>query len=173
MALTDQDVALDVRYPAHSSQVALIRQAVGDVASDFGAGDDVLLQINLAVSEAATNAVQHAYRDRPADAAGDLRVVVRPGFDGLLAVHVQDFGVGLTPRTDSPGMGLGLCLMAHETECLEVRKAPTGGTEVILHFRICSAGARQTARSTSSHAASWKSHSSARRRSSTTPGAMW
>jgi hypothetical protein len=44
--------------------------------------------------------------------------------------------MGLVPRTDSPGMGLGLCLMAHETDCFEVRKTPGGGTEVILHFRL-------------------------------------
>ncbi len=136
MALTNQDVALDVRYRAHSSQVAVIRQAVGDIASEFGAGEDVLLQIKLAVSEAATNAVVHAYRDRATEEAGDLRVVVRLSFDGLLAVHVQDFGIGLIPRTDSLGMGLGLCLMAHETECFEIRKRPTGGTEVILRFRL-------------------------------------
>ena len=65
-----------------------------------------------------------------------MRVVVRPGDDGMLAVHVQDYGLGLIPRTDSPGMGLGLCLMAHETECFEVRKAPSGGTEVVLHFQL-------------------------------------
>ena len=92
MSLTDQAAALDVRYPARPSQVALIRQAVGDIASEFGASDEVLLQINLAVSEAATNAVLHAYRDRAEDEAGDVRVIVRPSFDGLLAVHVRDEG---------------------------------------------------------------------------------
>jgi serine/threonine-protein kinase RsbW len=136
MSLIGQAAALDVRYPARASQVPLIRQAVGDVASEFGASDEVLLQINLAVSEAATNAIVHAYRDRADDEAGDVHVIVRPSFDGRLAVHVQDDGIGLIPRTDSPGMGLGLCLMAHETECFEVRKPPSGGTEVVLRFRL-------------------------------------
>ena len=136
MTPTDLAAALDLRYPARPSQVALIRQAVGDIASEFGASETALLQISLAVSEAATNAILHAYRDRTEDEAGDVRVIVRPGFGGLLAVHVQDEGIGLIPRTDSPGMGLGLCLMAHETECFEVRKAPAGGTEVVLSFRL-------------------------------------
>lgn len=136
MTPTDLAAALDLRYPARPSQVALIRQAVGDIASEFGASEAVLLQINLAVSEAATNAILHAYRDRAENDAGDVRVVVRPSIDGLLAVHVSDEGVGLIPRTDSPGMGLGLSLMAHETECFEVRKAPAGGTEVVLSFRL-------------------------------------
>ena len=136
MSLTDQAAALDVRYPARPSQVALIRQAVGDIASEFGASDEALLQIHLAVSEAATNVVLHAYRDRTEDEAGDVRVIVRPSFDGLLTVHVRDAGIGLIPRTDGPGMGLGMCLMAHETECFAVRKAPAGGTEVVLRFRL-------------------------------------
>lgn len=135
MSLAEQDAALDVRYPARASQVPAIRRDVGAVARDFGADRDVLLQINLAVSEAATNAIQHAYRDRAAADAGDVRVVVRAA-DDLLAVHIHDDGIGLTPRADSPGLGLGLCLMAHETARFEVRKGRAGGTEVVLHFPL-------------------------------------
>ncbi len=94
-----------------------------------------MLQINLAVSEAATNAVLHAYRDRAAADAGDVRVRVR-GCDGRLVVHIHDDGMGLVPRPDSPGLGLGLCLMAHETDRFEIRKTPGGGTEVVLHFLL-------------------------------------
>ena len=86
-------------------------------------------------SEAATNAIQHAYRDRAAADAGDVRVVVHTE-DDLLVVHIHDDGMGLTPRNDSPGLGLGLCLMAHETERFEIRKCDGGGTEVVLHFKL-------------------------------------
>src|SRR4051812_16077257 len=64
VSLAEQDAALDVSYPAVASQIPAIRRAVGETARDLGADGDVLLQINLAVTEAATNAVQHAYRDR-------------------------------------------------------------------------------------------------------------
>ena len=135
MSLAEQEAAPGIRYPAHASQIPAIRRGVAEVARDLGADDDVLLQVNLAVSEAATNAVQHAYRDRaPAD-AGDVRVVVR-GEGGHLVVHIYDDGMGLTPRCDSPGLGLGLCLMAHETDRFEIRKTPEGGTEVVLHFLL-------------------------------------
>ena len=133
MSLAKQEAALDTRYPALASQIPSIRRAVADVARDLGAHDDALLQINLAVSEAATNAVQHAYRDRPEADAGDVRVVVR-GDGRHVVVHIHDDGMGLTPRSDSPGLGLGLCLMAHETDRFEIRKTPEGGTEVVLHF---------------------------------------
>lgn len=135
MSLAKQEAALDISYPALASQIPAIRHDVGEVAREVGADDYVLLQVNLAVSEAATNAIQHAYRDRPAADAGDVRVVVRAS-DDLLAVHIHDDGIGLTPRTDSPGLGLGLCLMAHETARFEIRKRLDGGTEVVLHFQL-------------------------------------
>lgn len=136
MSLAEQQAALDVRYPAVAAQVPAIRRAVGEAARALGARHDVLLQINLAVSEAATNAVRHAYRDRAAAQAGDVRVVAHGDHGGAFVVHVHDDGVGLAPRPDSPGLGLGLCLMAHETDRFEVRKTPGGGTEVVLHFRL-------------------------------------
>ena len=128
--------ALDVSYPARPSQLAAIRHAVDDVARRLGADDTALLRINLAVGEAATNVIVHAYRDRPASDAGDVRLVVRAGGGSWLAVHVRDDGNGLIPRSDSPGLGLGLCLMAHETDRFEIRGAPGGGTEVVLRFRL-------------------------------------
>lgn len=135
MSLAEQEAALDVTYPAHASQIPAIRRGVADIARELGADDEVLLRINLAVSEAATNAIQHAYRDRAAADAGDVRVVVRSRRDRL-AVHIHDDGMGLTPRNDSPGLGLGLCLVAHESASFEIRKNPAGGTEVVLHFEL-------------------------------------
>lgn len=135
MSLVEEEALLDLSCPALASQIPAIRRAVAEVARDLGASDDVLVQINLAVSEAATNAVQHAYRDRPAAEAGDVRVIVRMGYEGSLVVHVHR-GMGLAPRPDSPGLGLGLCLMAHECAHFEIRKSPGGGTEVVLHFRL-------------------------------------
>ena len=68
-----------------------------------------------------------------------MPVIVRVrvcGCDGRIAVHIHDDGMGLVPRPDSPGLGLGLCLMAHETDHFEIRKTPGGGTEVVLHFLL-------------------------------------
>ena len=135
MSLAEQSAALDATYPALASQIPAIRRGVADVARRLGADDEVLLQINLAVSEAATNAIQHAYRDRVAADAGEVRVVVR-GHRDRCVVHIHDDGTGLTPRNDSPGLGLGLCLMAHESASFEIRKNPRGGTEVVLHFDL-------------------------------------
>jgi anti-sigma regulatory factor (Ser/Thr protein kinase) len=40
----------------------------------------------------------------------------------------------MTPRPDSPGLGLGLPLLAALTERFEVQSRPGGGTRLCLFF---------------------------------------
>ena len=124
---------LDAVYPAQPMHVAQIRREVCDIATNFGADESALLRINLAVSEAVTNAVLHAYRDR--EAAGDVRVLVGHD-DHALDVSICDDGIGMSPRTDSPGLGLGIGLMAHETSRFEITTRPQGGTQVSMRFQL-------------------------------------
>jgi serine/threonine-protein kinase RsbW len=133
MALSEAAIGLDACYPANPPQVAAIRRAVSDFALRSGAGSTALIRIELAVSEAATNVVLHAYR--PTGRAGDIHVTAAL-VDGAFEVRVRDDGGGMAPRTDSPGMGLGLSLMAGESDCFAIRDADGGGTEVILRFEL-------------------------------------
>jgi serine/threonine-protein kinase RsbW/stage II sporulation protein AB (anti-sigma F factor) len=133
MALTEPAAALDAVYPAQPTRVAEIRRDVTNVASTVGAGETALLQINLAVSEAATNAILHAYRGE--SATGAVHVLVQHD-DDFLDVSISDNGTGMAPRHDSPGMGIGLCLMAHEAYRCEIKSSPEGGTEVVLRFQL-------------------------------------
>ena len=133
MALSESGGGLDASYPAHAAQVPLIRRAVNGVARGCGADDETLMRIGVAVTEAATNVVLHAYR-RPQD---NERIYVRARMAGpYLSVTVRDNGGGMGPRPDSPGLGLGLSLMAHEAEGCEIRAAHGGGTEVRLRFAL-------------------------------------
>jgi len=133
MALTDSGRGLDASYPAQATQVPVIRRAVNGVASACGADKETLTRIGLAVTEAATNVVLHAYRN-PRD---NERIYVRVHRDGpCLAISVRDNGVGMGPHPDSPGLGLGLALMAHEAERCEICAADGGGTEVLLRFDL-------------------------------------
>jgi len=138
MASTDTPAALDAVYPATSAWVAEIRHDVSCAATVCGADEMELLRINLAVSEAASNAIQHAYRDGVP--AGNVRVLVQHA-DDCLDVSVCDNGIGMSPRADSPGMGLGLGLIAHETSTCEIRTTASGGTEVLMRFSLGSAPA--------------------------------
>ncbi|MBA3327672.1 MAG: ATP-binding protein [Solirubrobacterales bacterium] len=138
MAFAPTAIVLDAVYPARAPSVAAVRHAVTVVATQSGADEEALMRINLAVSEAVTNAVVHAYRDgaRP----GEVRVVATPA-DGALEVSVRDTGVGMSPRPDSPGLGRGVGLMHHAAQRCEVRLRPEGGTEVALSFALRPGGA--------------------------------
>jgi anti-sigma regulatory factor (Ser/Thr protein kinase) len=133
MVLSEAAIGLDASYPAQPPQVASIRRAVSGIARRGGADIATLIRLELAISEAATNVVLHAYR---APGAGG-RIHITACIDlGVLDVCVRDHGCGMAPRPDSPGMGLGLSLMASESDHFEVRKADGGGTEVLLRFLL-------------------------------------
>ena len=91
---------------------------------------DGIEAVRLAVSEAATNAVVHAYRD----AAGDLAVRAS-ATDAELLVVVSDTGIGLGPRPDSPGLGLGMPLIASVTSRFRIVSGEAG-TEVHMTFPL-------------------------------------
>ena len=83
----------------------------------------------LAVSEAVTNVVMHAYRNGE---PGVVRIFASVG-EGALVVVVSDDGPGMTPRTDSPGIGLGLSLLAKVASTVEI-DGDGDGTRVVLSF---------------------------------------
>jgi len=89
---------------------------------------DAIGRRRLAVSEAATNAVV----PRLPGAAGELRLHAFVE-SGELKVVIADDGDGLLPRTDSPGLGLGLPIMSAVSERCEVVSGPDG-TEIHLAF---------------------------------------
>jgi anti-sigma regulatory factor (Ser/Thr protein kinase) len=120
------------RFPAQADQVRLARREVEACAREHGAVDPA--GIALAVSEAVTNAVIHAYVDEPR--SGDVEVLVErhPG-DGL-EIHVFDEGRGMIPRSDSPGLGVGLPLVAKLAQRFRVESRPSGGTAVSMVFPV-------------------------------------
>jgi anti-sigma regulatory factor (Ser/Thr protein kinase) len=122
---------LDIRDPALAGAASHIRRAVHAAVADKVEDSYAVV---LAVSEAVTNVVVHAYRDCDADAPpGHVHVTVTVEPDELL-VAVSDDGVGLTPRADSPGLGLGLPIIAALADRFEVQER-AGGTRVLMGFR--------------------------------------
>ncbi len=120
-------------WPAVASSVAEARSAVSTFAESAGATADALAAVSLAVSEAVTNAVLHAYLDH--DRPGPVEVRARRE-DATVVVEVADEGRGMLPRTDSPGLGLGLPLIAQMTQSLEVHDRDGGGTEIRMAFAL-------------------------------------
>jgi anti-sigma regulatory factor (Ser/Thr protein kinase) len=121
------DLAAEPESPARARHA--LREALAGVAVDIDA-------VELAVSEAVANATVHAYRDERARDAGSGRVRVSARIDGdELWVVVSDDGVGMSPRPDSPGLGLGLPLIAQLSDGLEIEQRPTG-SRMVIRFRI-------------------------------------
>jgi anti-sigma regulatory factor (Ser/Thr protein kinase) len=95
--------------------------------------------IGLAVTEAVSNAVRHAYRDGP---AGEVRVRVTM-LARAVEVAVEDDGLGLRPRHDSPGAHLGLPMIGSLADDLEVHAGP--GTRLVMRFALDAATATEDA----------------------------
>jgi serine/threonine-protein kinase RsbW len=112
---------------------------VSEFAASAGATARALGAIAVCVSEAITNAVVHAYRDE--DRPGRVEVEAELDSDAL-CVRIRDHGGGLQPRLDSPGLGLGLPLIAKLAASLEILAPEHGGTEILMRFDLHEGGAR-------------------------------
>ena len=119
--------------PAVPGSVPELRSALADFARSAGASPTVLEQIRLAVSEAVTNVVLHAYVGAPAPGPVHIAADVE---SSSLNVVVADDGRGMVPRLDSPGLGLGLALIAHAAENLDVHDGDPAGTRLRMTFPL-------------------------------------
>ena len=109
------------------------RRAVVDWAQKHVEDRAILSDIALAITEATTNVVLHAYRDRPVPGALTVKA---EAFEDHVCLYVLDQGSGLAPRVDSPGLGLGLGLIAQVADSADVRAPEDGGTEVVMRFNV-------------------------------------
>jgi anti-sigma regulatory factor (Ser/Thr protein kinase) len=121
-------VRFEATFPAVPSSVCPLRREMVALAQACGLDEQAVSDVALAVSEAATNAVVHACADR----AGTLTVRAQCG-DGDLTIVIGDDGPGLVPRADSPGLGLGLPIIASVARRMEVVAEGTG-TEIHMTF---------------------------------------
>lgn len=125
-------------YSAVPDSVAKARAALTSFAQDAGASQDQLESVRLATSEAVTNAVIHAYGKGQ---AGTVHVSASY-VEGELWLLIADTGGGLRPRTNSPGLGLGLALIAQLADEFQILSRGSGGTELRMRFRIRSSNPR-------------------------------
>jgi diguanylate cyclase (GGDEF)-like protein len=120
------------RLAATPESIAPLRQVVVEFASRNGASDRQREDIAVAVSEALSNVVVHAYagRDDPGVVTVDAWMS-----NQSLEVVVCDEGIGMLPRTDSPGLGLGLALIVRMTQRVALEETMPG-VRVRMTFAI-------------------------------------
>jgi serine/threonine-protein kinase RsbW len=99
----------------------------------------------LAVSEAATNVIRHAYPGGTEGAAFRLDAEIS---DDRLQVVVTDDGVGLGASSSDPGLGMGLPLLGTLADTLMLVGPPerSRGLEVRMWFAFASLAAQDSAR---------------------------
>jgi anti-sigma regulatory factor (Ser/Thr protein kinase) len=123
---------LELKLPARAENVAVVRHAFGGFAEALSVDEQTLADIKLAITEACTNVVIHAYED-DVDGCLEVDASIR---DRRLLVIIRDEGRGIVPRPDSPGLGLGLPLIATLAESLELGKDDDDRTEVRMTFAL-------------------------------------
>ncbi len=131
--------ALLLRLPSIPDNVPVVRHAVRGMLEGGAIPESITADVLLAVTEACTNVVQHAYAGRADGGRGEMEVTADWLEPDELVVVVRDRGRGFAPRVDSPGLGLGLPVIAALTRRLELQEPPGGGTEVVMAFALAPA----------------------------------
>jgi anti-sigma regulatory factor (Ser/Thr protein kinase) len=121
----------ELELAALADNVPLVRHALRGLLEASGIREERISDITLAVTEACANAVLHAYPDSRGSFAVSAALA-----DGGLAVAVRDRGAGMAPRVDSPGLGVGLPVMAAIADTLEIDTPVDAGTLVRMTFDL-------------------------------------
>jgi serine/threonine-protein kinase RsbW len=124
--------------PALPANVALVRQALAGLTDELGVEPARAADMKIALTEACTNVVVHAYGDEP----GPLEVSMAVEH-GRLVLGVRDRGNGLHPlpgRDEGAPLGFGLALIASLSDELGL-VGGRHGTEVRIAFALSDAGA--------------------------------
>lgn len=128
-----------IHIESKTERLIAVRDFVSMAAREFGFSDEEISKIALAVDEACTNVIKHAYKFDPAK---KITVTVRRG-DGAFEVSILDTGNQFNPAgVQTPDMkeylthfrrgGLGVYLMKTLMDKVEYNFAPGQPNEVRL-----------------------------------------
>jgi serine/threonine-protein kinase RsbW len=118
----------ELSRPAEREAVTAFRHRAAAFAAENGASPELVNDVALAVSEAATNAVKYAYGP---DEVGTVALSTSVE-EGWLTLRVTDRGAGFGTGS-SDGLGLGLMIIARLCDHLKIIQEGTG-TQVLMRF---------------------------------------
>jgi serine/threonine-protein kinase RsbW len=115
-----------LRLPARAEYIALARLALGGLADIVALPDELVADLKLALTEAVSNSVRHAY----ADGRGFVSIAYELSGDAL-AVEVVDDGDGFDPNRPPPlegeeltEGGLGIAIIGTIADEFELQSRP-------------------------------------------------
>jgi serine/threonine-protein kinase RsbW len=128
-----------IQVESRTDRLIAVRDFVSEAARAFGFSDEDISKIALAVDEACTNVIKHAYRSDPTKI---IHVNVHAG-NGTFEVAIQDDGIQFNPTQVHPldmkdylthyrRGGLGVHLMKSLMDRVEYSIAPGKANEVRL-----------------------------------------
>jgi serine phosphatase RsbU (regulator of sigma subunit)/anti-sigma regulatory factor (Ser/Thr protein kinase) len=119
---------MELTLDAHTGVLPGLRRMLGRWLTDIGASEDEHFDLTLAASEAAANAVEHAYGAQHATFRVECRLS-----GGEVAIRVSDDGRWRTSRPY--GRGRGLAIMRALVDSVELDRGEDG-TTVTLRKRL-------------------------------------
>ena len=135
MTQTSDTPDVYLSLPARPENVAVVRQTLAGVADALEVSHALAADMKIAVTEACTNAVLHAYADDGLE--GPLEVAIHADH-ARVTVSVRDRGPGFKPLPadhDEAPLGFGLALIASLADAFAIQGG-TNGTEVQMAFDL-------------------------------------
>jgi serine/threonine-protein kinase RsbW len=130
--MSDEGRSVRLTIPARPEYITLGRLALTAIAGVRPVSDEALHDLKLALTEACTNSVKHAYDD---EGRGSVDIVYELEPDRL-AVEVGDAGTGFDPQDTEAGDGeleeggLGIAIIRAVTDEVEIAEREGGGSRL-------------------------------------------
>jgi anti-sigma regulatory factor (Ser/Thr protein kinase) len=121
--------SIELSLPARPENIAVVRHVLGAVGACLHLDAELVEDMRLAVTEACTNVVRHAYED----GRGPIELFITPEEHGVRVV-VADRGRGIGPSPDTRGPGLGLPLIAAIASSLQIDQVSGVGSRITMSF---------------------------------------
>jgi serine/threonine-protein kinase RsbW len=123
MTATAADPKVTLTIPARAEYLVCFRLVLVGLARAGGIDEETLSDLKLAVTEACSNSVRHAYGDAGGSVTGRFELG-----ESYLTIEVEDDGAGfeLAEIEAMPPPGLGLSIIQALTEDFEVSHGPDG-----------------------------------------------
>jgi len=138
--VSKKKLEFSLSIPALAEYVGVVRLAISGIATRMNFTIDEIEDIKISISEACTNAIQHAYGDNtnPEEDKIDIKVYI---IDNDLEIIVKDFGSGFNlsilgtkeqkeKSKAKMGLGLGLTFIKSLMDKTNFKSTIGQGTEI-------------------------------------------
>ena len=134
---------MKLRVPAISVNESVCRSVISAFLAELDPTVEELGDVRLAVSEAVTNCIVHAYKDLPSAEPGNIYISVRLYNTREISIEISDNGCGIenveeamrpmfTTGDKTERCGMGFLVMESFTDSLSVKSKYGKGTTILM-----------------------------------------